>query len=260
MTRGARSWRCWIVVALLVGIVCMPLPVLAQDAPAATEAPAAEAAPAAEPEAAKPMTVWQQIWQAGLIEYVIIIVSVAATALIVDNLIKIRVSIAMPASVVAETQKLMKERAYNDVLNICQSKPSYFANVLRAGLLKLRHDFSAVQEAVADAIDKGGSTMHSKIGILSFLAKIAPMLGLLGTVVGMINSFGNIAKASALNKPELLAQGVSQALITTATGLTVAIPVMLFYFVLRDRVNQIILEVETTVTDMLEPFRPTRKG
>lgn len=265
MVQGCYS-KYWLVVMVFVAVAVTALPGAAQDAPKTDTAPppaaATEAEPAApeEPPAAKPMTVWQQVVGAGVIEYVIIAVSIAATTLIIDNLLKIRVTTAMPPDVVAETQKLMKERAYNDVLNLCQSKRSYFADVLRAGLLKLRHDFSAVQEAVTDALDKGGSAMHSKIGILSFLAKIAPMLGLLGTVVGMINSFGNIARASALNKPELLAQGVSQALITTATGLTVAIPVMLFYFVLRDRVNRIILEVETTVTDMLEPFRPTRKG
>jgi len=256
--------RGWVLVLAFVALALLVVPVLAQEAAEPAEAkkaePAAAAAAAAEPEGGRAMNVWQQVWNAGMIEYVIILVSVAATTLIIDNMWKIRVATAMPADVVAESQKLMKERAYNDVLTICQSKPSYFSNVLQAGLLKLRHDFSAVQEAVSDAIDKGGANMHSKINTLSFLAKISPMLGLLGTVTGMISAFGNIARASALNKPELLAEGVSQALITTATGLIVALPVMLFYFILRDRVNRIILQVESTVGDMLEPFRPTRKG
>ncbi|NOZ23814.1 MAG: MotA/TolQ/ExbB proton channel family protein [Planctomycetes bacterium] len=255
--------KTWVLGLALVVLFCLAAPAPAQEAAKpgnAKKAEPAAAAPAPAPEAAKSMTVWQQVWNAGMIEYVIILVSIAATTLIIDNMWKIRVATAMPPDIVAESQKLMKERAYNDVLTMCQSKPSYFSNVLQSGLLKLRHDFSAVQEAVNDAIDKGAAAMHSRINTLSFLAKISPMLGLLGTVIGMISAFGNIARASALNKPELLAQGVSQALITTATGLIVALPVMLFYFILRDRVNRIVLQVESTVSDMLEPFRPTRKG
>ncbi|MEW6355390.1 MAG: MotA/TolQ/ExbB proton channel family protein [Planctomycetota bacterium] len=267
--------RMWVLGLALVALFVLAVPAVTQEAakPAETKkaepaeakkaepAPAAPAPAAAAPEdSGQPMNVWQMVWDAGWVEYVILLVSVVGTTLIIDNMWRFRVLTAIPPDLVAETQRLMKERAYNDVLGICQKKPSYFSDVLQAGLLKLRHDYSAVQEAVAEAVDKGGAAMHTRLNLLSFTAKIAPMLGLLGTVTGMIKSFSNIARASALNKPELLARGVSEALITTATGLIVAIPVMFFYFILRDRVNSIITQVEVTVSEMLEPFRPTRKG
>jgi len=215
---------------------------------------------AGEATAEKGMTMIDIIMAGGIVEAVIILVSIIATTLIIDYFWNVRPAKLMPQAVVRETRDLMKERAYNDVLRLCNEKKCFFTDVLSSGLLKLRHDFAAVQEAVLDAIDKGNAKLQAKISYLSFIGTMAPMLGLLGTVTGMIRSFANIAKAAALNKPELLAKGVSEALITTATGLIVAIPVMFFYFFFRGRVNRIVLDVETTVTDMLEPFRPVRKA
>jgi len=252
---------------IVVGIALAALPMMAQEAPKpatpAVPAPAAAptpAAPAAEAGGEIRITLWQQIKWGGWIGHTIILISIVAVAFIIDFLWKIRMVNEIPPDVVSKVQTLMNERAFNDVLATCKDKPCYFTQVIKAGLLKLRHDFSAVQEAVGAAVDKGGSELHGKINILSFIASIAPMLGLYGTVAGMIQSFSQLARASAQNKPELLAQGVSQALITTAEGLTVAIPVMFFYYFLRNRVNSIILEVESIAGEMFEPFRPTRKG
>jgi len=214
----------------------------------------------AEPAAPQQMTMFDIIKAGGIVELIIVLLSIVATALIIEHFWNIRASKLIPQDVVNNVQRLMKERAYNEVLQLCKQRKCFFTEVLSAGLLKLRYDFSAVQEAVMDAIDRGSTMLNGKIGYLAFVGTIAPMLGLLGTVTGMIRSFSNIARASALNKPELLAKGVSEALITTASGLIVAIPVMFFWFILRARVNKIVLEVETTVNELIEPFRPGRKA
>jgi len=253
------------VMAALSAAFAAEAPQPAVDTDAAAEAEPDEAAPAAElaadanDQAEGDVGLWQVIKWGGMIEAIIILCSLAATTLIFEHFVNIRFAKAMPPDLVAEVTAMMDNREYSDVLNLCQSRPCFFGNVMVAGLRRLRHDFAAVQEAVAETIDRQGIALHAKIGYLSFLANICPMLGLLGTVWGMIGAFNKIAYHQGLGRSKLLAQGVSQALITTATGLVVAIPVMAFFFFFRERVNRIVLEVETVATDLFEVFRPNRR-
>lgn len=205
------------------------------------------------------VSLWQVIKWGGAIEMIIILCSLAAMTLIIEHFVNVRFGKAMPSDLVQTVTAMMQNREYSEVLGLCQAQPCFFSNVVASGLKKLRHDFSAVQEAVADTIERQGIALHAKIGYLSFIASICPMLGLLGTVWGMIGAFNKIAYDQGLGRPKLLAEGVSQALITTATGLVVAIPVMALFFFFRERVNRIILEVETVTTDLFEVFRPGRK-
>lgn len=205
------------------------------------------------------VSLWQVIKWGGVIEIVIILCSLAAMTLVIEHFVNVRFGKAMPHDLVQTVTAMMQNREYSEVLGLCQAQPCFFSNVVAAGLRKLRHDFTAVQEAVADTIERQGIALHAKIGYLSFIASICPMLGLLGTVWGMIGAFNKIAYDQGLGRPKLLAEGVSQALITTATGLVVAIPVMALFFFFRERVNRIILEVETVTADLFEPFRPGRK-
>ncbi len=222
----------------------------------------AEAAPAAGDALAsegQDVSLWQVIKWGGVIELVIILCSLAATTLIIEHFVTIRFGRAMPSDLVQAVAERMDNREYSEVVSLCKERPCFFSNVVGAGLQRLKHDFAAVQEALADSVEKQGLALHAKISYLSFISNICPMLGLLGTVWGMIGAFNKIAYHQGLGRSKLLAEGVSQALITTATGLVVAIPVMAFFFFFRERVNRIILEVETVTADLFEPFRPSRK-
>ena len=241
--------------ALLVALAGSGIATAAEPAPAPAQP---GAAPEAEAES-DAVSLWQVIKWGGTIELIIILCSLAAMTLIIEHFVTIRFGKAMPQDLVERTAEKMKNREYSDVLSLCRDRPCFFANVMVAGLQRLRHDFSAVQEAVADTIEKQGLALHAKISYLSFIFNVCPMLGLLGTVWGMIRAFNKIAYHQGLGRSKLLAEGVSQALITTATGLVVAIPVMAFFFFFRERVNRIIIEVETLTTDLFEPFRPGRK-
>ncbi len=221
-------------------------------------AASASTAWAAEPAGAEPdaVSLWQVIKWGGWIELLIILCSFAAMTLVIEHFVTIRLGKAMPPDLVRLVTEKMKSRAYNEALDLCRERPCFFSQVMAAGLQRLKHGFAAVQEALADTIEKQGIALHAKIGYLSFIFNVAPMLGLLGTVWGMIRAFNKIAYHQGLGRSKLLAEGVSQALITTATGLIVAIPVMAFFFFFRERVNRIILEVETAATDLFEPLRP----
>jgi len=207
----------------------------------------------------RPMTFWQVVVAGGLIELVIILCSIAATTLVVEHFITIRHSRLIPRDIVHAVRAHMREKEYNEILRLCEDRPCFFTRAVESGLRRLKHGFDAVQESIAETIEKEGTALHSKISYLSFLASVTPMLGLLGTVWGMIRAFNKIAYFSGLGRASLLAKGVSQALITTATGLVVAIPVMAFFFFFRDRVNKIILEVEAASSELFEDFRPVRK-
>jgi len=207
----------------------------------------------------KPLTFWQIIVAGGITELIIILCSFAAVTLIIEHFVSIRFVKAIPPELYEKVRARMGAKEYNEVLRLCEANPCFFTNVIASGLRKLRYDFVAVQESVAETIEKEGAALHSKISYLSFIASVSPMLGLLGTVTGMIDCFNKIAWYQGLGRASLLAKGVYEALITTATGLIVAIPVMAFFFFFRDRVNKIILEVETLATELFEPFRPTRK-
>lgn len=266
-------WLACVMMVILWAVVRQPASAgegAAVTGAAAAEAPAddvaeapgegeAEALAPAGAEEEKTVSLWQVIRWGGAIEVVIILCSFAAMTLVIEHFVNIRSGRAIPADLVQHVSVMMRNRQYSEVLGLCQARPCLFGDVVTAGLQKLRHDFAAVQESLADTIERQGIALHAKIGYLAFLANVCPMLGLLGTVWGMIKAFNRIANEQGLGRPKLLAEGVSQALITTATGLIVAIPVMAFVFFFRERANRIILEVETATADLFEVFRPSRK-
>ena len=127
--------------------------------------------------------------------------------------------------------------------------------VIGAGLPKINHGFEVMTEAAHKAAENEAVRLHQKISWLALLGNIGPMLGLLGTVWGMILSFNKIAKIGSPDPAEL-ADGISIALVTTVLGLVVAIPTMAFFFYFRNRVVRSMTDVEAIVADLYERFRP----
>jgi biopolymer transport protein ExbB len=123
-------------------------------------------------------------------------------------------------------------------LDLCQEKPSAKARVLAAGLRHAADDWQRREKAVEDAGAREVDRLSANLRPLVVIGMIAPLLGLLGTVWGMIDAFANIALADGLGKPETLASGISQALVTTAAGLAVAIPTQAAYFWFRSRIDR----------------------
>ena len=125
------------------------------------------------------------------------------------------------------------------------------SRIVLAALEKVGHGRKVVEETISDIGSREVLSMQRKISWLSIIAVVAPMLGLLGTVTGMIRAFQQIV-VSGTGKPSLLAQGVSEALITTAAGLIVAIPAMLAHFMFKHRVQGITVAIESFSTDFVD--------
>lgn len=135
---------------------------------------------------------------------------------------------------------------------MCEERDELIANVLRAGLKMHGHDRFVIQEAMESEGERGAAELWQRISYLNNIGHIAPLLGLLGTVWGMIGAFGTMAYDDSGVKSIIMALNVAKAMITTLGGLLLAIPMMAVYFYLRGRVVRIISEVEAQSTEFIE--------
>jgi biopolymer transport protein ExbB len=185
------------------------------------------------------------------------ILSVATVGFAVFNFIAIRRSSFIEESVIEELDAAVSQMDIEKAHQICLDNPSPVTNTFNYGLDQVRKkDFSpeAVEKAFENASTKELSGSFVIVSYLSIIAAIAPMVGLLGTVSGMVKAFNSIA-TQGMGKPELLADNISEALITTATGMSIAIPAMFFFFFFRNRYGKIVAEVNLVLgrlyTDLL---------
>ena len=160
--------------------------------------------------------------------------SIFMVTLIIQNFMNLRAKVLLHSEEMPSLLDMMLERKVKSALIYCRKNPSLFANTFGAGLERCLDgeaeiDFHKVKESVEEASIEQTSKLMKPIDYLSIIGASAPMLGLLGTVSGMIKAF-NTMGTTGMGKPELLAANIGEALITTATGLVIAIPAMFFFF------------------------------
>ena len=129
-------------------------------------------------------------------------------------------------------------------LELCERNHSPAAEIFAAAVRKWGRPSVEVEQAIIDAGERVTNHLRKHLRVLNGVSTVSPLLGLLGTVLGMIRAFNAIATADAMGKPELLASGISQALITTAAGLSVAIPALIAYLYFSGRVDQLIMTLD----------------
>jgi len=148
---------------------------------------------------------------------------------------------------------LLKRRNVKEAVTICEEYGGPIANIMKAGLLKYGRPQEEIERTIEAASGHELSRLERGLSVIATVANIAPLLGFLGTVSGMINSFDALARAG-LSNPGLVAKGISEALITTATGLAVAIPMLVAYNYFTSRVSKFVLEMETSANVLLETY------
>jgi biopolymer transport protein ExbB len=192
---------------------------------------------------------------AGIIGYLIIVMSVVAVALIIENFMTIKREKLAPPDLIDELEALFDAENFQEAVELCEQEKNYLTNCVGAGLSKLGHPFETMQTSLREMQTEESVKLFQKIGWLSLISAIAPMMGLFGTVSGMFITFGKIADAGGSVSPATLAGGIKMALITTILGLTVAIPVGVCFFILRNRVIRMSTEVNAIAEDLFERFR-----
>lgn len=193
--------------------------------------------------------------KAGPIGYLIMLMSVIAVALIIENFMTIKREKLAPPDLLDELEALFDGENFQDAVELCEQEKNYLTNVVGAGLSKLGHSFETMQTSIREMQTEESVKLFQKIGWLSLISAIAPMMGLFGTVTGMFVTFGKIASSGGNVSPAKLAGGIKMALITTMLGLSVAIPVGIAFFTLRNRVIRTSTEINAITEDLFERFR-----
>lgn len=225
---------------LVVTLVVFAAPVLAQDAGA---------------EAPSQSMLKVYLTAGGTIGFVILLCSVVSLALIIEHVINIKRDKIVPPQLIDEIEGMFENEEYQEALELCETEPNFLTNVLAAGLPKINAGFETMKASMDEAGEEEAIRLQQKIGYLSLIANIAPMLGLFGTVSGMIEAFQTIAAKGASVTPADLADGISKALVTTFLGLLVAIPTMIAYFFFRNKVVRVTLEIGAIADELVERFR-----
>ena len=239
----------WLVIVLVISMVVINQAGFCQE----TEEAVAKGEEAVEEvKEDKGMTLWQVVSAGGWIMVIIGLCSILSMWFIIEHFINMRIKKIIPDGFVKKAQGFFEQKQYNELQGLCKKTPGLISNMIIAALDKVGQGVEMIREAVAESGEREESRLQRKISYLSMIATLSPMLGLLGTVLGMIQAFNVIAFSAGLGKPTLLAAGVSKALVTTAAGLIVAIPAMGFYFFFRNRVNLIIEMAEDIMTRFVE--------
>jgi biopolymer transport protein ExbB len=219
------------------------VPLAAQDAPGA-EAPADAPPPAGTEQTRekKSFLAWM-IEASGWFGLVLLILSFIMVAIIMMNVMQVRRDVLMPPDFIEAFEEKINAKDYQAAYEVSRADDSFIARVLTNGLSKLNRGYEEAVEGMQEIGEEENMNLEHRISYLALIGAIAPMIGLMGTVSGMIESFETIANSTTSPKPADLAQGISKALFTTLEGLVVAIPAMVGYSLLRNQVAKLVLEV-----------------
>ncbi|MCG8509209.1 MAG: MotA/TolQ/ExbB proton channel family protein, partial [Rhodospirillales bacterium] len=183
-------------------------------------------APAAQTTNVFSMFFWSSDIFGLLIIWLLILMSLVSIALSIMFTIQTRRSVILPDEVRDELEELIASKKYRDAIELAENDPSYLASLTNAALAEAGNGFSAMERAVEESSDVETSKLLRPIEFLNVLGNISPMLGLFGTVYGMIRAFEMLRTSSGQADPNELAGGISTALVTTLWGLIVAIPAL----------------------------------
>ena len=224
--------------------------VLAQEAP--PPAPPAET----PPPAPKKMTLWDLIKVGGWAMWPLAGCSIGTVTMCVLCVRMVSRKNLMPAGVVVPLRTAAEQRDVGQMYSLCRATPCLFTNGLLPGLRKINPENPAASKpdmegAIAEAVGREEAQVGFWINFLSLITGISPMLGLLGTVSGMIGAFQKIGMGG-MGKPELLAANIGEALITTAAGLIIAIPSMFAFFIFRNNLSRIVRDAENEYSAIID--------
>ncbi|MEM6688847.1 MAG: MotA/TolQ/ExbB proton channel family protein [Planctomycetota bacterium] len=277
---GSLIWSRWLFVLVLFGWALTSFNLAnAQDdaadefgdapaaAPVAAEPAAAEPAPAAAaaaPDAGGAADDNLLSWVIASLGWgyllVFLALSIALVSLFVMNMLAARRDKLVPQELVDEFEGKLNSRDIQGAYDLARTDESVLGQVLSAGLAKLQRGYNKALEGMQEVAEEESMKMEHSLSYMALIGNLSPMIGLFGTVQGMIQSFQVIATGGATPKPADLAEGISTALFTTLVGLAVAIPAIAAYNILRNRVSRLLLEVGVTSEDLMSRFEDVQPG
>jgi len=248
------SWCCLLV--LVLGAGSQYSSAWGQEAPEVAEQ---DVQSAAEAEAAVQEISYLE-WAASSLGWfyglVFLGLSFTLVALFVMNVLTARRENVLPTPLVEGFEKFLDAKQFQEAYEIARSDESFLGHVLSAGLAKVSAGYNQAIEAMQEVGEEENMRLEHRLSYLALIGSLSPMIGLLGTVHGMIDSFKTIANtATGAPDPQALAQGISTALFTTLVGLSLAIPALAAYNLLRNRVARLVLEVGIVSEGLMSRFQ-----
>ena len=207
-----------------------------------------------------PVSLFELIVKGGYVMYPLGLCSVLALALAVERFLSLKRDKILPPEFVAGVKDAFTGAGDIDkAVTFCEERPSPISNIFKAGISRVRQGAASVEKAIEDAGAREVDKLKRSLRPLSVIATVAPLLGLLGTVYGMISAFQS-ASAMGVGKADRLATGIYEALVTTAAGLTLAIPVLVVYQILCSRVDKLVDHMDDEAIDFLEYAAYSKAG
>jgi biopolymer transport protein ExbB len=209
-------------------------------------APALAQSPSPAPAGEQKKTLWQTIAQGGWVMVPIALCSVATLYLIGDGIIRTSQKRVAPPEAEENVKTLFRNGDYVGAYNYCKENPSSLTNVLRVGIGLLGEGKEVTEEGMTGELSKENSQMQTYISYLSVIGVCTPMIGLLGTVTGMIKAFAKLG-ASGIGDPSGLSAAIGEVLVATASGLIIAIPAFGAFYFLRNRATASLHHIQDIV-------------
>jgi len=212
-----------------------------------TESAGPGLAPFSEEAPIPTKSLWDMVLAGGPLLIPILVGSFVLMIFVFERTVSLRRGRVIPGPLVKRLLLQIREDQLGrePALERCEENSSHVAKVLAAGLRKWGRPAVEVEQAILDEGERAANVLRRYLRVINGVATVCPLLGLLGTVWGMMEAFNAIATSSAMGRPELLASGISQALLTTAAGLFVAIPALIFYLFFVGRVDRLVMDIDS---------------
>ncbi|HXG62184.1 MAG TPA: MotA/TolQ/ExbB proton channel family protein [Planctomycetota bacterium] len=188
------------------------------------------------------------------------VASIATVAFIIEHFVTIQRDKLVPPEVVVELETLLDEEQYEEAINLCEATKNYITNIVGAAIARVGEGYDAMVAAAEAATDEQNLKLQHKISWLPLLGNIGPLMGLFGTVTGMVMAFTQIAMSTGTPSPQELAQGIFTALVTTVWGLIVAMPATFFSYLFKVKVQKLSFELSGVAMEIVERFKPVAEG
>ena len=263
VTTVRRLMSFWLVVAIFVGTFTVAAPqfdnaavaVAQDDGAGVDDAAAAPAESDKTKEKKEPKSALGWLIEAlGIYLIVFLLISVALVSLMIMNFLAVRRSVVCPPDLIDGFQAHLDEKQYQEAYELAKADESFLGNVLSAGLSKVSTSYKHSVAAMQDVGAEENMKLDHRASYLALIGTLAPMIGLLRTVDGMIRSFYYIATAGTAPDTNKLAEGISTALLTTLVGLMIAIPAIAGYNIVKNMIQKLVLDVGITSDNLMGRF------
>jgi len=197
---------------------------------------------------------WEMILAGRYMMIPIILASMVGMAVLIERIYVLRQRSIIVPEIAEAVMTLSASQDLSVAYAICERRPGPFATLVKSGLDHSNNDWTIIRDVLEETGRQEATRLTRRLGVLETVAAVSPLLGLLGTVLGMIRVFATIS-AAGLGNPETLSSGISEAMVTTAAGLIIGIPALVAYNWLNGRADRIIFDLEFYSSKVLDTLR-----